>query len=192
MTRGIRNNNPLNIRRSADRWEGTAATQTDKSFVQFKTMAYGFRAAWKVLESYWKYHHDLCKAFNVRNIIARWAPPTENNTDAYIRTVLGCTGLGGNESFSQPSRGIGYERLELLVRGMAAVECGIPYKEVDVQAIREGFDLAFPGKRWDRQRRLMPKHVADFGISVMPDLRGTTFCAMPADDPLMWDEYQDW
>ena len=36
MTRGLRNNNPLNIRRSADRWEGTATTQTDQSFVQFK------------------------------------------------------------------------------------------------------------------------------------------------------------
>ena len=39
MTRGTRNNNPLNIRRSADRWEGTRSEQTDPSFVEFETMA---------------------------------------------------------------------------------------------------------------------------------------------------------
>ena len=52
MTRGMRNNNPLNIRHSADHWQGAAAEQQDKSFVQFESMAYGYRAAWKVLDSY--------------------------------------------------------------------------------------------------------------------------------------------
>ena len=57
MTRGIRNNNPLNIRHSADRWQGAAEEQNDPSFVQFKSMAYGYRAAWKTLESYWNYFY---------------------------------------------------------------------------------------------------------------------------------------
>ena len=51
--RGIRNNNPLNIRHSADRWQGARGEQKDKSFVQFKSMAYGYRAAWKTLQSYY-------------------------------------------------------------------------------------------------------------------------------------------
>lgn len=34
--------------------------------------------------------------------------------------------------------------------------------------------------------------VADIGISVMPSLKGTTFCTLPVDDLLMWDEYRDW
>ena len=51
--RGIRNNNPLNIRHSADQWQGACEEQKDKSFVQFKTMAYGYRAAWKTLQSYY-------------------------------------------------------------------------------------------------------------------------------------------
>ena len=38
-TRGIRNNNPLNIRHSKDKWQGIAITQTDKSFVQFQSKA---------------------------------------------------------------------------------------------------------------------------------------------------------
>ena len=182
-TRGIRNNNPLNIRHSKDRWEGARVQQTDKSFVQFETMAYGYRAAWKVMESYWKYFHDLPKAFNVRNIIFRWAPPTENDTENYIRTVLLLTGLGGNENFAQPSRGMNYERLELLLRAMTTMECGIPYKEVDVEAIREGFDLAFPGVRKVKKKRRLPDTPVDVGVSVCPNLKGTTFA---------WDEYADW
>ena len=145
-TRGLRNNNPLNIRRSTDRWEGTATTQTDPSFVQFKTLAYGYRAAWKVLESYWKHFHRTKQNYNVVNIIARWAPPTENDTQTYIRTVLRLTGLGGNEHLPQPSRGVDTDRLERLVAAMTTMECGIPYKEVDVEAIREGYRLAFPDK----------------------------------------------
>ena len=34
--------------------------------------------------------------------------------------------------------------------------------------------------------------VADIGISVMPSLKGTTFCTLPIDDLLMWNEYRDW
>ena len=30
---------------------------------------------------------------------------------------------------------------------MTTVECGIPYKKVDLKAIRDGYRLAFPGKR---------------------------------------------
>ena len=33
IPRGIRNNNPLNIRRSKDRWKGMAEAQTDGAFV---------------------------------------------------------------------------------------------------------------------------------------------------------------
>ena len=182
--RGIRNNNPLNIRHSASKWQGVRKEQTDKSFVQFTTMAYGYRAAWKVLESYWKYFHDLPKVFNVRNIITRWAPPTENDTENYIRTVLLLSGLGGNEHFPQPSRGMNYERLELLIRAMTTMECGIPYKEVDVEAIREGFDLAFPGMRRVKSKRIEPKEPADIGVSMLPDTKGTTLAC--------WDEYEDW
>ena len=182
MNRGQRNNNPLNIRRSQDRWEGARMVQTDKAFVQFETLAYGYRAAWKVMESYWKYFHDLPKPFNVRGIISRWAPPTENDTDNYIRTVLSLTGLGGNENMTQPSRGMNFGRWELLIRAMTTMECGIPYKEVDVEAIREGFDLAVPGVRKVKQR-IEPREPVDFGVSKLPNLRSTTFG---------WDEYADW
>ena len=144
MKRGIRNNNPLNIRHSADQWQGASEEQKDKSFVQFKSMAYGYRAAWKVMESYWKYFHDLPKPFNIRNIISRWAPPKENDTEAYIRTVLQITGLGGKENLLPPSNVDCYDRLAKLVSAMTCVECGIPIQRVDNEAIFQGYRMAFP------------------------------------------------
>ena len=172
MTRGQRNNNPLNIRHSADRWQGACKEQTDKSFVQFETMAYGYRAAWRILETYWKRMHAQGVAFNVRNIIGRWAPPTENDTQAYIRTVLKLTLLGGNENLPQPSRTVDTGRLVKLLAAMTTVECGIPYTEVNTQAIRKGYRLAFPGKR--TYARTLPIAEAS------------------ADERMMWDEYRDW
>ena len=180
MTRGISNNNPLNIRHSQDRWQGARKEQTDKAFVQFETMAYGFRAAWKVMETYWKYFHDLPKPFNVRNIIFRWAPPNENDTENYIRTVLLISGLGGMENLPQPSRKVDEERLVRLIGAMTCVECGIRYKEVDWNAIRKGYDLAFPGKRSYARTKPVSQEST---INLTPD---------EIEDLLMWDEYRYW
>ena len=150
MKRGIRNNNPLNIRHSADKWQGARINQTDKSFVQFETMAYGYRAAWMVLESYWKHFKQQGQPFTVRNIIHRWAPPEENDVDAYVKTVLNITSLGGNERLPRPYTGYQLEKLTRLLLAMTVVECGLPADKVDVDAIWQGYDLAFPGKRITR------------------------------------------
>ena len=172
MTRPQRNNNPLNIRHSSDSWEGACEEQTDKAFVQFKSLAYGYRAAWKVLESYWKHFHKESLPFNVKNIIGRWAPPTENDTQAYIRTVLKLSGLGGNENLPQPSRKVDVERLERLVRAMTVVESGIPLDKVRMRAIRQGYQLAFPGRQ--SYARTKPVEEIDW------------------EKFLIWDEYRDW
>ena len=52
MKRGLRNNNPLNIRLTGTCWQGMSKEQTDGTFVQFTTMAYGYRAAWRILFTY--------------------------------------------------------------------------------------------------------------------------------------------
>ena len=49
LPRGIRNNNPLNIRRGKDQWKGMAEAQNDRAFVQFKSLDYGWRAAFYLL-----------------------------------------------------------------------------------------------------------------------------------------------
>ena len=181
--RGLRNNNPLNIRHSADRWQGARVEQTDKAFVQFTSMAYGYRAAWKVLDSYWKHFRQKKLAYNVRNIISRWAPPAENDTEAYIRHVVKLSGLGTNENQVRPSNGRYLERMALLIRAMTCVENGIKMEQVDMEALWQGYDLAWPGRRWNG---------ADIDRS--EPLLLTPF---KAPDPhqnstLQWDEYWDW
>lgn len=84
MTRGLRNNNPGNIRRSSTPWVGLAADQTDASFLQFATPAYGIRAMYKILLNY--ANRGLT---TVQDIISTWAPPTENDTQSYIDDVAG-------------------------------------------------------------------------------------------------------
>ena len=147
MTRGQRNNNPLNIRHSADQWQGARAQQTDPSFVQFESMAYGYRAAWKLMETYRLRLRQAGMSYTLENIIHRWAPPTENNSDAYLRTVCMLTSLGGNEALPRPSlaRSQGMEqKLILLLSAMTTMECGICMKDINTKDIIEGYDKAFP------------------------------------------------
>lgn len=81
--RGIRNNNPGNIRLSKTQWQGQAAEQTDRDFITFTMPVYGLRALMKTLLTYHlKYGLDT-----VESIINRYAPPVENATDAYIYAV---------------------------------------------------------------------------------------------------------
>lgn len=53
--RGLRNNNPGNIRINNDLFQGEVGPSEDKSFKQFTTMAYGYRAMFKILSNYFKY-----------------------------------------------------------------------------------------------------------------------------------------
>jgi hypothetical protein len=83
MSRGIRNNNPGNIRHGGSQWQGMSAQQTDAEYVQFDDPIYGIRAMAKLLTNYQKnYGLDT-----IREIITRWAPPSENITSAYITAV---------------------------------------------------------------------------------------------------------
>lgn len=83
ITRGIRNNNPANIRRGCN-WKGLAEKQTDKEFCQFVTMTWGVRALLVTLRTYVRKYH----LHTVREIITRWAPPSDgNNTEKYIEFV---------------------------------------------------------------------------------------------------------
>ena len=157
VPRGIRNNNPLNIRHAADRWQGAREEQKDKSFVQFKSMAYGYRAAWKVLQTYYDRFCMQGKPFTVRNIICRWAPPDENDTEAYIRRVLKLSSIGGKENLLPPDNVDGYERLSGLLQAMTCIECGISPQEVDTEAICRGYRLAFPENNEELDKWLQAK-----------------------------------
>lgn len=83
MTRGLRNNNPGNLRLSKDKWQGLRLLQTDKEFFQFETMAHGYRALIRTLQNYRKLH----KCQTIADFISRYAPKIENNTAGYIQRV---------------------------------------------------------------------------------------------------------
>jgi hypothetical protein len=87
IPRGIRNNNPGNIRHGAD-WQGMSPHQDDPDFVTFLSPPWGIRAIVRILRSY--------QARGIKTIgaaIDRWAPPNENDTEAYTRSVCGECGL---------------------------------------------------------------------------------------------------
>lgn len=87
LPRGYRNNNPLNIRISSNKWRGKVSPNTDGSFEQFLTMQYGYRAALATMRTYIrKYGLNT-----VAKIIGRWAPTNENNTNKYIQDVCRIT-----------------------------------------------------------------------------------------------------
>lgn len=81
--RGIRNNNPGNIRITKDKWQGLREKQEDKSFFQFTEIKWGYRALIRTLQNYRKRHGCM----TISDFIKRWAPPVENNTSGYITRV---------------------------------------------------------------------------------------------------------
>ena len=82
LPRGIRNKNPGNIKLGTD-WDGLSAEQSDPIFCTFDEAVMGIRALMRILLTY-RFTH---KKTNVDSIISRWAPPSENDTDAYIDFV---------------------------------------------------------------------------------------------------------
>ena len=139
LPRGLRNNNPLNIRKSDQLWQGQ--TGNDGAFCIFLENMWGYRAVFRILNTYnVKYH-----IFSVREIIKRWAPPDDgNNTRGYIQRVCSLTGLGETDIIAvQPSDGDPYN-VVMLVWAMAIVENGDRYRNlIDLGEIAKGYELAF-------------------------------------------------
>lgn len=86
--RGERNNNPGNIRHG-EPWQGLAPVQPDPNFCTFTRPYYGIRALCKTLISYQVRHGKN----TVEAILFRWAPPIENDTDAYVEHVAADLGV---------------------------------------------------------------------------------------------------
>ena len=134
VPRGIRNCNPLNIRKGA-KWKGLRDVQTDPAFCQFKSMVWGIRAAFRLM------HNHITgiggsrpKCDSVEKLISVWAPANENNTKAYIAHVCkwaDCTPA----SHIDPHDDILIIRI---ARAMAKVECGM---WLDVDLFNEAYEL---------------------------------------------------
>lgn len=119
----------MNIRKSADMFQGEKVPGTDPAFKQFESMAYGYRAAFVVLGTYLSRGKDT-----VEKIVRSWAPPTENDTEGYIAFVEKRSGVGRSKVLTADSGG-DYIRI---VAAMSHCENGVPANMADVEA---GFRL---------------------------------------------------
>jgi hypothetical protein len=127
--RGIRNNNPGNIRHVKNTtWQGQSPTQTDDAFVQFLEPKWGIRAMARILKNYF-----LNGTNTVQKVISRWAPATENNTNAYVAAVA--------KEINKPATAtLTYDDLPALITAIIRHENGKqPYT---AETIKEGISLA--------------------------------------------------
>lgn len=131
LPRGLRLCNPGNIRINGDLFQGEIRPSKDKSFKQFETMAYGYRAVFRILSNYYRNY----KLDTIRKMIGRWAPPEDNNhTEAYIKAVSDYSGIPSDDPINVNDR----EQMTRIVAGMSKVENG---READMSDVIVGWNL---------------------------------------------------
>jgi hypothetical protein len=135
--RGIRNANPMNLRHGDD-WWGLSPTRSDPAFCTFvetdgrPAEVWGIRAGARILLRYQRKHRLTC----IRDFITRWAPPNENDTAAYVRSVSASTNRAPTEFYDVTDPAA----LAALVTAIITHENGVqPYSD---KTIREGVALA--------------------------------------------------
>ena len=130
MSRGLRNNNPGNIRRSKVRYKGEVHPSRDPEFKEFSSIAYGYRAMFVLLDTY-RSRYGLT---TIRQMLNRYAPPEENFTEGYVRFVADYSGVMPDEAVDT--------RAEMdmipIVAAMSKIENGVAANLADVE---EGWRL---------------------------------------------------
>ncbi len=89
QTRGLRNNNPGNLNYAGQK--GAELENPGGRFARFRTRQEGLQAMAGQLLKYRDRGID-----SVRKIISKWAPSSENNTEAYVGTVAKQMGVNEN------------------------------------------------------------------------------------------------
>lgn len=130
MSRGLRNCNPGNIRRSRVRYRGEVVPSRDVEFKEFATMAYGYRAMFVLLDTYRRRYGLI----TIRQMLSRYAPPEENFTESYIRIVSQRTGIDADRRVNTRLA----SDMIPIVRAMSEVENGVAAVIEDVE---EGWAL---------------------------------------------------
>ncbi|MFC7777714.1 structural protein [Pantoea sp. GCM10028869] len=131
--RGVRNNNPGNIR-WRDKWMGLVPEQqrTDTAFCQFVSPEYGIRAMMIIL-----HHYQIKHGLNtIADIIQRWAPPEENDTQAYINSVVKVTGITAHKPINVTDS----STMSKLVQAIIVHENG--YQPYDASVLQRAEKLA--------------------------------------------------
>lgn len=132
MSRGLINCNPGNIRQSKTRYKGERCPSRDSEFKEFESMAYGYRAMFVLLDTYSR-RYGLC---TIRQMLNRYAPPSENFTEGYIRFVSEKTGIAPDEIVNSRAA----RDMVPIVAAMSQIENGIPAVMADVHRGWELFE----------------------------------------------------
>lgn len=128
--RGLRNNNPGNIRKNNIAYQGEVVPSKDEAFKQFTTMAYGYRAMFTVLYTYQKKYGIN----TISDAIIRYAPAIENHTTAYIDAVSEWSGVPATSHITTTNADV----MIPIVAAMSRVENGVP---ADMREVEQGWKL---------------------------------------------------
>jgi len=129
LPRGLRNNNPGNIRHDGVTWKGEVKGN-DNAFKSFETMAWGYRAMFHLIHNYQR----LYKLNTIREIVSRYAPPVENHTDFYIKNVAEWSGVDADTRITTTNRDV----MIPIVAAMSRVENGC---SAVMQNVEDGWKL---------------------------------------------------
>lgn len=194
--RGVRNNNPGNIKfNPANKWQGRATwaertpeQRLERTFEVFKSPEWGVRAMARLLINY--YDHHGCDT--ILKIIARWAPSSENDTAAYA--------LGVARTMStDPSAHLDlhdYDVLRLLVLAIIRHENGLqPYSDavIDKGLVLAG--VAKPLKPLTKSKTIAggtlaaTSTAASTALEVAESIDSARLALAPAAETLDWIRY---
>lgn len=141
LPRGLRNNNPLNLR-VGNNWKGEKKPNNDHEFEQFRTLTDGCRAAAILAVNIITGRARSClnrRYDTLGQFIQKWAPPTENDSESYIKRVCEITGYNEFTKLYPIQKHV----LCYVLWAMAQVECG---QVVPLNYFENGFSLAFAGQ----------------------------------------------
>jgi len=130
---GLRNNNPGNLRPlpGGQTWVGEISPDLVNNFSRFKDVAWGLRAMITDITG----DIVLDGKNTIRKLVTAYAPPSENNTQAYINRVSQAMGVSP-DAILQPTR----DTLERLVRAKLNVELGAQgAAKISQSDLNEGF-----------------------------------------------------
>ena len=134
----IKRNNPGNIRNyTVNHWQGSNWDQIPEGeFLTFDTLVNGYRAMIKDI------HSKIASGFDtIEKIIYRYAPPSENNTEAYIGYVSSTTGINRNKHLLSSD----YTTIGTIAFRMSLFEHGVTAdgdkKTVMSEAVKESLTL---------------------------------------------------
>ena len=127
----IAKNNIFNIRKGPKAWKGE--TGAKNGFVEFETREYGIRA-WIVLMHNYRVKH---RCATIRAIVTRFAPPSENQTQAYIKY---CRERVYKSEITWLTTTADYVRLGI---AMAKMETGTVLTAQEIYEVMQKFNVTF-------------------------------------------------